>query len=171
MNHLMEEILLLGRAEAREIEFNPIHLNPVDFCRDLVDELHLGVAQERTIAFSSEGDCVAVPLDVRLLRSILVNLLTNAIKYSPANSVITFNLECQGDRLLFQIKDEGIGVPPADQPRLFEAFQRARNVEGVPGTGLGLAIVKQCVEIHGGDISFESVEGMGTTFWVTLPRT
>jgi signal transduction histidine kinase len=170
MSHLIEQILLLGRPESGEIGFNPVDLNLTNFCQDIVDELQLGVAKDRTIVFSSQGNRVEVRLDVDLLRSMLTNLLTNAIKYSPKNMAITFNLECQDNQLIFQVKDEGIGIPQADQSQLFEAFQRASNVGGVPGTGLGLAIVKRCVELHRGDISFESVEGRGTTFWVTLPR-
>jgi signal transduction histidine kinase len=108
-------------------------------------------------------------MDKRLLRQVLNNLLANAIKYSPNGGTVRFELICQNDRAIFQIQDQGIGIPKEDQPRLFEFFHRAKNVGAITGTGLGLAIVKQCVELHGGDITVKSEVGVGTLFTVTLP--
>jgi signal transduction histidine kinase len=68
------------------------------------------------------------------------------------------------------VEDSGIGIPPEDQPRLFESFHRASNVQSRPGTGLGLAIAKKSVELHGGTITFDTKVGAGTRFYVTLPR-
>ena len=78
---------------------------------------------------------------------------------------------CTREQTEIRVKDEGIGIPLADQAHLFEAFHRAENVGTTPGTGLGLAIVKQSVDLHGGTISFESQEGQGTLFTVVLPNT
>ena len=93
----------------------------------------------------------------------------NAIKYSPQGSTINFDLICQNDKAICQIKDEGIGIPPEDFDLLFEAFHRATNVKNIPGTGLGLAIVKRCVDLYSGAIAVKSEVGVGTTFTVTLP--
>ena len=93
----------------------------------------------------------------------------NAIKYSPGGRTVQFNLTSLDDKVVFQIQDHGIGIPPEDQPRLFEAFHRATNVGPIQGTGLGLTLVKQCVDLHRGEITFTSVVGEGTTFTVTLP--
>jgi PAS domain S-box-containing protein len=108
-------------------------------------------------------------MDEKLLRHILTNLLLNALKYSAADSTVQFDLTYLDHKAVFRIQDQGIGIPTADQGHLFESFYRASNIGRIQGTGLGLAIVKQCVDLHQGEITFYSVEGMGTTFTVTLP--
>ncbi|NJN03513.1 MAG: sensor histidine kinase [Leptolyngbyaceae cyanobacterium RM1_1_2] len=96
-------------------------------------------------------------------------MISNAVKYSKAGKPVDFTLTVHSDRILAQVRDRGIGIPAEDWPRLFEAFHRAQNVGNITGTGLGLSIVKQCVDLHDGQISFESHLGKGTTFTVMLP--
>jgi signal transduction histidine kinase len=108
-------------------------------------------------------------MDEKLLRQILENLLSNAMKYSSSGSRVEFTLSYLETQVVFQIRDRGIGIPNEDQQRLFETFHRATNVGTIAGTGLGLAIVKKCVDIHQGQIAVESEIGVGTTFTVTLP--
>jgi signal transduction histidine kinase len=98
-----------------------------------------------------------------------MNLLSNAVKYSPQGGMIGFELVVSSVQAIFRIQDEGIGIPPEDQERLFESFYRASNAGTIQGTGLGLAIVKKCVDLHQGQITVESQVGVGTTFTVTLP--
>ena len=107
--------------------------------------------------------------DQRLIEQILINLLTNAGKYSPPTTTITAEICAAEDHITLRVMDEGRGIPEADQPRIFEAFHRAENATGIEGTGLGLAIVKETVNLLGGEISFESVIGKGTIFTVNLP--
>jgi signal transduction histidine kinase len=142
----------------------------IDFCRNLVTEMKQATASDQTIHFGSEGTCHTALLDAQLLRHILGNLLSNAIKYSPQDYSITFAVTCHPDQISFLVQDQGIGIPEEDQAKLFDTFHRASNVRQIPGTGLGLAIVKQSVELHGGTIAFESEEGTGTTFTVTIPQ-
>jgi PAS domain S-box-containing protein len=193
MTQMLEEILLLSEAEAGKLVFNPAPLDLVALCRDLVEELQVADNNQQAITFTHLGDCTfaaqasdqgesreldqtpipnpqSLPLlDEKLLRHILSNLLSNAIKYSPGGRTVQFNLTCLDDKVVFQIQDQGIGIPPEDQPRLFEAFHRATNVGPIQATGLGLTLVKQCVDLHRGEITFTSVVGEGTTFSVTLP--
>lgn len=169
MQSLMDEILLLQRVESGTVELSLVAANPEEFCRNLVSELQMGIAQNRTVQLMIEGSCAAVLLDVDLLRAILTNLLSNALKYSSTDSLVNLKLTCQETQLMFEIRDRGIGIPPADQLQLFSTFHRAGNVSNIPGTGLGLAIVKRCVDIYKGTVSFESTEGIGTTFRVTIP--
>ncbi|MCL6433168.1 MAG: sensor histidine kinase [Leptolyngbyaceae cyanobacterium HOT.MB2.61] len=169
INQLMEDVLTIGKAEAGKLEFNPIRLNLEEFCQEILDEIKLGVGSNHTITFTCEGNCQHACLDAKLLRSILTNLLSNAIKYSPQGSIVRFALFCSQKNVYFEIQDQGIGIPPDDQPKLFELFHRARNADTVRGTGLGLAIVKQCVELHQGQITFTSQENIGTTFRVEFP--
>jgi signal transduction histidine kinase len=91
------------------------------------------------------------------------------VKYSPEGASVKFTFRREGDAAVFQVIDQGIGIPVDDQQKLFEAFHRASNVGEIPGTGLGLVIVKRCVELHGGTLLLDSTAGQGTTFSVRLP--
>lgn len=168
MSQLLNDVLLIGKAEVGKLECNPVELGVEQFCRDLVDEMLLGTTSH-TITFHHLGDCTNAYLDEKLLRHILSNLLSNAIKYSPVGGTVYFDLVCEQGEAIFCIQDEGIGIPKADQAQLFNSFHRASNVGTIPGTGLGLAIVKKAVDFHGGKISVESEVGVGTKFVVSLP--
>jgi len=104
------------------------------------------------------------------ISQLLNNLLENAIKYSPEASTIHASIKAEDSQIILSISDEGPGVPPSEQTRIFEKFYRASNVpEGIDGSGLGLAIVKSIVESHQGRIWVESMKGKGSTFFVVLP--
>ncbi|MGG6293692.1 sensor histidine kinase [Leptolyngbya sp. AN02str] len=167
---MLDEILLLGRTESGRVEVEYTRLELKEFCYEIVEAFQLTGGRSHQILFSTEGDCTQAEVDVGLLRHILDNLFSNAIKYSSEGSAVRFTLSCQDNQAKFHIQDQGIGVPKKDQSKLFEAFHRASNVSGIQGTGLGLAIVKRCVDLLQGQIHFESREGIGTTFTVILPR-
>ncbi|MEH1819468.1 MAG: PAS domain S-box protein [Nostoc sp.] len=174
---LLDDILLINKAEAGKLAFEPTCINLVDFCRSLVEEIQLS-SPRHTLAFcpqhlgnSSTDDYFMACIDKKLLRQILSNLLSNAVKYSPDNNNVQIDLLVQDQSAVFLIKDEGIGILPEEQQNLFEPFYRASNVGNTPGTGLGLAIVNNCIELHRGRISFASQVGVGTTFRVELPLT
>jgi signal transduction histidine kinase len=175
MTQMLNDILIISEVEAGKLEFHPQPLNLVKFCRDLVEELQLSAKKQQLIIFTHQGDCQEqlpsgeYQLDEKLLRQILSNLLSNALKYSPADSTVQFNLSLLNNKAIFRVEDQGIGIPSEDLSRLFESFQRATNVGTIQGTGLGLAIVKQCVNLHGGEITVESKVNQGTTFTVKLP--
>ncbi len=181
MTQLLDDVLLVGKAEAGKLDFNPSWMNVIQFCHCLVEELQLSAGHQHTLIFTpqswsnknpNEADltpCLFAELDEKLLQHILSNLLSNAIKYSPAGSTIEFSLTCLDNYIVFQIQDRGIGIPEEDQPRLFEAFHRATNASKLPGTGLGLAIVKNAVDLQGGEITVNSQVNVGTTFTVKLP--
>ena len=111
----------------------------------------------------------AVDMDEKLLRHILYNLLSNAVKYSPQGGYVYLKLSYLNNYAIFQVQDEGIGIPPAEKKYLFDSFYRATNAANISGTGLGLAIVKNSVDLHRGQITVESKIGVGTTFTVILP--
>ena len=185
MTKLLDDVLIIGKAEAGKLTFNPSSLDVEKFCRNLVEELQLNDTDQHNITFAcewqSDGDnesflasSSSLPhpqlcLDEKLLRQILENLLSNAIKYSPEGSTIEFSLSHFSSQAVFIIRDQGIGIPPEDQGLLFESFHRATNVGTIAGTGLGLTIVKKCVDIHQGQVAVESEVGLGTTFTVRLP--
>ena len=110
--------------------------------------------------------------DVARLERVLGNLLSNAIKYSPNGGEIAVSVRAEAGQAVLTVQDRGIGIPPADQPRVFERFERALNAVGrIGGSGIGLATSKQIIEQHGGTIAVESREGQGSTFTVRLPLT
>jgi signal transduction histidine kinase len=168
MNHLVEDVLLLGKLDAGRMACTPVSLKLGLLCRRCVDEVETAAQREGAIQLQFtelEGDACA---DEGLLGHILNNLLGNALKYSPGRPV-RFSVTRRGIDAEFVIRDQGCGIPAADQARLFTAFHRGANVTQTPGTGLGLVIVKHCVELHHGTIRCESGEGVGTSFIVTLP--
>ncbi len=171
ISQLLDEVLLFGKAEAAKLECQRRSVDLQQFCRDITAQMQLVSDQQKSINFITPGNCSTAYLDPKLLHHILTNLLSNAIKYSPAASTVTFELCCQGENVIFKVKDAGIGIPVVDQQQIFEAFYRGSNVDSIPGTGLGLSIVKTLVEIHGGQISVQSEIGVGTTFTVMLPNT
>jgi signal transduction histidine kinase len=166
MIRILDGVLHIGKAEAGRLEFKPAPLKLGQFCVDLLKELPSG---DREIVFINQCCDLCCCLDENLLRHILSNLISNSIKYSPSGSKIKFEVSCQNQQVVFEIQDNGIGIPPEDQQHLFESFHRASNVGNIQGTGLGLAIVKRCVALHGGEISVESQVGVGTKFEVKIP--
>jgi signal transduction histidine kinase len=104
-----------------------------------------------------------------LVAQILRHLLSNAVKFSRPGGEVTIRVRCQGERIIIEVQDQGIGIPLADRSHVFEGFFRGGNVGEIPGTGLGLAIAQQAVQLCGGTIAFQTEEGRGTTFVVTLP--
>ncbi len=169
MDRLLEEVLLVNRADSGKLQCHPQPLALGFWCRQLVEELQLSIGQHHEFVFRTQGDCNRGSWDEDLLRHILSNLLGNAIKYSPEGSTINFTLSATEQEVRFQIQDQGLGISPQEQEKIFQPFQRADNVGNIPGTGLGLAIVNFCVETHGGKIAVESEVGAGATFTVTLP--
>lgn len=169
MTELLEDILVVGKIEANTLQFQPVSLNLEKFCRQMVEEQQLNDSNQHPIALIFTGDNSDAQMDEKLMQQILGNLLSNAIKYSPVGSSVQLHLQCQNGQALFQIKDQGIGIPQADQERIWETFYRATNVGTISGTGLGLAIVKRAVELHGGKIAIHSQKDQGTTFTITLP--
>lgn len=171
MNKLLSDILTLARADAGKLEYHPKSVEMQSFCLNLIEDLRLSSASQHAINFAIQGDCTYARVDENLLYSILSNLLSNAIKYSSHNTKIHFSLTCETNALIFQIQDEGIGIPLESQKLLFEPFHRGENVERIAGTGLGLAVVKKCLDLHQGHIKVESEVGVSTNFTVTIPQT
>lgn len=165
---MLDDMLIVSQMESGNLAFKPEQLNMSEFLQQIVDEFQFIYTETCSLVFKSQfaDDIMADP---RLLRQIAANLISNAIKYSPQGSEVQILLEYDDDQVGISVRDHGIGIPEADQQRLFTAFQRASNVGDVRGTGLGLAIVKQAVDLHGGSIELESKVGMGTTVTVQIP--
>jgi PAS domain S-box-containing protein len=169
MTNMLDDILLIGKAESGKLEFNPMPLDITSFCQNMVEEFQLSSGSGYQLEFIQQGTASVAWLDEKLMRQIVGNLLSNAIKYSPPGSTVRFELNCEKNGVILKIKDQGIGIPPEDQARMFEVFHRAKNVGTIQGTGLGLTIVKRSVDLHSGTITVESEVKAGTTFTIWLP--
>ncbi|MEA5418135.1 PAS domain S-box protein [Spirulina sp. CCNP1310] len=170
MVQLLDDILTINRAEAGRLEFNPQWLDLEKFCRNFIDEVCLGDASNHILEFRCEGPWQIVYFDQKSLRSILGNILSNAIKYSPKNTRVKCFLRFDQFGATIQVADQGIGIPLSDQKQLFEPFNRGRNVRNIPGTGLGLVVVKKCVDLHQGKITVSSEINQGTTVTILFPH-
>lgn len=168
LTQMLDDMVLLARMEAGRFTIQPIRVNLERFLQQIVKEFCILCNTTHQIVLESRFSGI-VMADTRLLRQIAVNLISNAIQYSHPGSVVHITLSSYADRCIIVVKDQGIGIPEADQPYLFDAFDRTSSAGAAPGTRLGLAIVKQAVEAHNGTITCESQEGVGTTFTVTIP--
>jgi len=171
MTKLMDDVLVMGQAVSGKLKISPAPVNLEQFCRNLVAEILLLEAQPNRINFRIQGDYTEALIDERLVGYILTNLLSNALKYSPADTEIEFELKNNAEEQLaiFSIQDQGMGIELEEQSQVFESFYRGKNVGSIGGTGLGLAIVKGCVEQLQGEIMVSSTVGIGSKFTVKLP--
>ena len=168
LNDILEEFLSVGRIEEGRVEATPATLDlAVLLGETVVDVQGLRKAGQR---IECRAECTGlIRLDASLLRKILVNLLSNALKYSGENAVVQVEAACRDGQLTLRVEDPGVGISEEDQAHLFERFFRARNVSTVPGTGLGLYIIAKYLELMGGTIALRSALGVGTTVTLTIP--
>ncbi|HVU23587.1 MAG TPA: PAS domain S-box protein [Opitutus sp.] len=169
MAGMMEEVLVLGRFDSGGTQFKPAPLNLPALAQRVCDEMVSATGRTSPIELEIAGELAGADGDEAILRHILTNLLSNAVKYSAPGKPVGLAVQREGRFAILRVRDEGCGIPEADRKRLFQAFFRGGNVRQIPGTGLGLLIVRRSVELHGGEIAFESAEGRGTTFTVRLP--
>ncbi|ACK70451.1 multi-sensor signal transduction histidine kinase [Gloeothece citriformis PCC 7424] len=173
LSDLIEDVLCISRAESGKLQLNPHPLNLEVFCQDLIEEIQIGIGKNHEMIFTRQPDSFnslnGILLDEKLLRHILSNLLSNALKYSSLGSRVELSLYYKNEQVIFEISDQGIGIPAEAHPKLFDSFYRASNVGNIPGTGLGLHIVYKYVTLHGGTIDFSSKISVGTTFRVKIP--
>lgn len=168
---IITDLLTLTQMDNHRME---LHLSQVDLSHLTEETLHLlqPMADKRGQALRSDiAPGISAQADSAKLGQVLYNLTENAVKYTPDGGEITVTLRREGRQAIWQVKDNGVGIPPEDQPHIFDRFYRvdkARSRE-TGGTGLGLSIVRQLMSLHGGLVTVESSVGQGSTFTVTLP--
>ena len=168
MTQMTDELLIISEVETTGINIAPQSINLVDFCRESIAEFTQAYSDYQ-FKFESNISNLNAEIDCRLLRSILTNILTNAVRYSPSDRYIQFKLFANNNRAVFSIKDKGIGIPEADLDNIFEPFQRGKNVSNIPGTGLGLNIVARFVALLDGKINITSQIDCGTRVKIVIP--
>ena len=169
LTSILNDFLSLGKLEEGKIEINREPILIEEFLAEVREELleTLKVGQEIAVHCSAEG--VQINSDVRILRNMLFNLISNASKYSDQGKKIFLSCDQQNGKIEFHVRDEGIGIPEEDLKHMFERFFRASNAGNIQGTGLGLNIVKRYAELLNGSVSFTSRYGEGSTFSISLP--
>ncbi len=169
MNGLLDDIITFNKMDIGKIEVRPELLDFARFCSSISNSVQFLFKNKCRIDFRINEENMLLKVDEKLFRQIITNLLTNACKYSERDQIIDFHVEIGENRLQLVVADRGIGIPEDDKDKMFEPFHRARNVGTISGTGLGLSIVKNSVEAHGGVVEFESRQGEGTRFTITVP--
>jgi len=170
LTSILNDFLSLSKLEEGKVISQPMEFILNDFCDDLLEDI-LPLLKPGQKVITSEGNRnTVIFLDHKILKNILLNLFSNAIKYSEQDKSIYFEFFMDDKMLHFSIRDEGIGIPVEEHEYLFTRFFRAHNVENIQGTGLGLNIVKRYLELMEGIIQFESTLGVGTRFQISLPR-
>lgn len=163
LTSILNDFLSLERLEAGRVSVNTEMINLVRLGEEIAEEMQLICKKNQHIVYQHTGATGQFLLDGNLLKNSVINLISNAIKYSGEDSFIEFSTEIQDDLCTIVIKDNGIGIPEEDQKNLFEPFFRANNTGNIPGTGLGLNIVRRYVNLMGGEVSFESAQNKGTS--------
>lgn len=169
MTNLLDDVLIYGKAESGKINVDLKYYDLAEFLNETVSEIRSITNSKHQIKLDVQSTRNMIRADEKLLRNIFVNLMTNAVKFSPKADVVDIRTENSGDTIITSITDYGIGIDPKDIKHIFTPFLRGRNVETIQGTGLGLAIMKQSVELMNGTIAVESKLGEGSTFTVKFP--
>ena len=169
LQDLMNDILLLGRSNAKRTPFHPELSDIVGLCHDIIkNKFNSRFPENRKINVLVTGENQPVLLDPKLFSHAVENILNNAYKYNK-KGMIEMGIDFASDQVLITIKDQGIGIPKKDLVHLFQPFFRAGNTSEIEGTGLGLSIVKEYIDEHNGQISVSSILNKGTTVTISLP--
>lgn len=165
---LAERLLDSARLDEGKVAFKPVPFNLVQLI-DRVIQYHRELAPLNEIHFAFDGLPDEITADPQLVEQVMVNLVGNAVKYSPGGTPVCIDAHRGGDYVVIEVRDRGLGIPLHEQPQVFERFFRASTTLEIRGTGLGLYITRQLVELHGGRIELHSAPGTGTTMTVYLP--
>src|SRR5689334_2993015 len=169
LNNLLEDFLSLGKLEEGKVSVNISTFAVREFIDDIVEEMKVIQKKGQQIICHYEGD-ENFTTDKRLLKNILINLFSNALKFSNEDRSVWIKTENKGDNLRILVRDQGMGIPNEDQHHLFTTFFRGKNATNIEGTGLGLPIVKRYIDLLNGSVSLKSELGEGTTVDFTLPK-
>ena len=165
---MLEDLLSLGKLEEGLIEARASDFDACEWMKELVAEMQENDATHTIQIIKEGGDFFCT--DKKLLRNVLVNLISNAIKFSPSNAIVQIRCNVQQEFWHLKVIDSGIGISQDDSQHLFERFFRAKNASNIQGTGLGLYIVARYVELLHGTIRLDSKLNEGTTVSIELPR-
>ena len=167
---ITEKTLNLTQLESGKIKVNPVETELNNFITSIIKTVRFSSEGSHRINFKGTAGPVKLKIDQQMIKEVINNLLYNSIKYSVPGSLINVGLLENSRQVEIQVADKGIGIPEPDKPKVFDAFHRSSNTTGIYGTGLGLSLAQKFIHLHHGDITFESEENRGTTFFVRLPK-
>lgn len=168
LTNILNDFLSLDKLEQGKLASCPSQFNFNQFIDDTTQDFR-ETSDKRQIVVEHQNPEILVFQDKEMIRNVMINLVSNAIKYSPENSAVSIRTRIEDKNVVIEIEDQGMGIPLEDQKHLFERFFRAKNVTNLQGTGLGLNIVKRYLDLMGGTIDYTSVQNEGTTFRIFLP--
>lgn len=168
MTNLLDDILIIGKAETGNQKSNFELLNFNEFILPIIEEVQIFNESTHKITLLNKNTESTIFIDQKIARNLFINLLNNAIKFSPGKKEIIVEVNSKNKMIQIKVIDFGIGINKEDYEEVFQPFSRGKNVDSIQGNGLGLSIVKNAVELSGGEIKFESVVNKGTTFIINL---
>ena len=169
MTDILNQLMMVSRAEKGDLQLNRVVVDVRDYILKEIRGMYAPYTDGRHVEVEVAKEVSEWRFDPKILKHALVNLLTNAFKYSFTSPSPKLQISVNGDRLEFCITDHGMGIPAAEMGRLFESFYRASNVGGISGTGIGLMVVDYAVRKHGGTINITSELGKGSVFTISIP--
>ena len=170
MTIMLEDILIIGKSESQKLNFNPSLIDIVSLIKSIITEYQLSESENRSIIYNISSPVIEVNADTKWIKHIVLNLFSNALKYSDKYKQVEVFINKDQAGISFSFKDYGIGIPKEDIKQLFEPFHRGDNVQNISGTGLGLSVLKKAVDLHKGKIEVESEINGGSSFKVILPH-
>ena len=170
MTEILNDFLSLDKLEEGIIRNNPVDFNLFELIEKTSEDLRSILKNGQTLEVICDVQEVHLHLDQQLIKNIIINLVSNAIKYSPEEKPILITIKDHPNKTELSVADQGIGIPEEDQLHLFDRFFRANNSGNIQGTGLGLNIVKKYTELIGAEISFKSTLNEGSVFTVKFPK-
>ena len=168
MSVMLEDLLTIGKSDAGKLRAHKAKVELKSFFQKIIRDVEINTKSTHAIRLDFPQPALEIESDEKLMRNIFINLLNNAIKFSPGENEIFLSIAAEGPSVVMRIRDKGIGIDEKDLQTIFEPFTRGRNAEQIKGTGLGLSIVKKAVETIGGKMTVESQIGKGTEFKITL---
>ncbi|SMD31954.1 hypothetical protein SAMN04488029_0292 [Reichenbachiella faecimaris] len=168
LTNILNDFLSMDRLDAGKMNVAGREVLICNFLHEITDEMSELMKKDQSLDLKCSTPDAIFYTDPQILKQVLANLISNAIKYSPEGERVVLEVELDKDDLLVKVIDKGIGIPKVDQKHLFNKFFRANNASHIQGTGLGLNIVQKYLELIGGHIKFESTEGKGSTFILSI---
>jgi len=168
MNTLLEDVLTIGKSNTLRLKATFSQVDLKAFLKIIIDEVLVNARHSHRVVVELPEEPLVLESDERLLRNVFINLLNNAIKFSPGKEMVQLRAEYTDEHIRITVRDFGIGISASDLERVFEPFNRGTNASGIKGTGLGLSIVKKAVEALNGRLSVESQVDHGTVFSISL---
>ena len=172
MTKLFDDILIIGQTEASKNKYNPLEINLGDFMCEIVDEVSNSIKNSHKLILIDPEELknATIFIDEKLGRNIFINIISNAVKFSPDADTVTVEFSTEKNYTVISVIDFGIGIPKAELSDICKPFARGKNVDLIQGSGLGLSIVKDAIDVIEGKIIVQRNIGNGTSFIVKIPK-